>query len=75
MGTMDERNANVVDDVNNATYRAQPCVQMGSTKRRRSKVALQRCGNDQDNAEVVTRDKSKFVQLFLSFLTCIIKFK
>jgi hypothetical protein len=68
-------NANVVDDVNNATYRAQPCVQMGSRKRCPSKVPLKRCGNDQDNAEVVTRDKRKFVRWFLSFLTCVIRFK
>jgi hypothetical protein len=68
----------VVNDVNNAIYRAQPCcVRMGGRKRRASKVALQRCDNVQDNAEVENRDKSKskLVHMFFSFLTCIISFK
>jgi hypothetical protein len=76
MMSVEPQSNNVVNDVNNAIYRAQPCVRM-ARKRPASKVALQRCDNVQDNAEVETRDKSKskLVYMFLSFLTCIIRFK
>ena len=69
-----EVNTNVVDDINNATYRAQPCVRMGGRKRA-SKVALRRCDNGEDDAEVESRDKSKLVHMFFLFLTCVIRFK
>jgi hypothetical protein len=69
-----ELNANVVDDINNATYRAQPCVRMGRRKRA-SKVPLRRCDNGEDDAEVESRDKSKSVHMFFLFLTCVIRFK
>jgi len=39
---------NNVDDINNARYRTQPVVKMGS-KRRASKVPMQRCDNGIDN--------------------------
>ena len=77
MMPVEPQSNNVVNDVNNAIYRAQPCVRMGGRKRRASKVPLQRCDNVQDNAEVENRDKrkSKLVYIFFSFLTCIIRFK
>ena len=58
--------ANVVDDINNATYRAQPCVRMGA-KRRASKVAYRRCDIGADDVDK-TRGSGKFNLYF--YVTC-----
>jgi hypothetical protein len=56
----------VVDDINNATYRAQPCVRMGA-KRRPSKVAYRRCDIGADDVDE-TRGSGKFNLYF--YVTC-----
>jgi len=64
---------NNLNDINNATYRTQPVVKMGS-RRRPSKVPMQRCDNGGDDAEEAPNGKYIYIINKYNNNTCAISF-